>query len=540
MVNEPPSRASSHKKIVYVLIAVIFFALGFWFRGLGRHSNPEIISAAGQKEEVWTCSMHPQIRLPKPGQCPICLMDLILLEGAESETAGAVISFSPSAVHLMEIETAVVERKPAQAQIRLVGKLDYDQIRVKSISAWTAGRIDRLFVDYTGMQVRKGDHMAELYSPDLISAQAELLGALQSAGQIESGSSLVRQSADRSLQAARDKLRLLGVTAEQIALVEKTGQVLDHLTIYAPIGGVVIDKAVAEGMYVQTASPIYTIADLSALWLMLDAYESDLAWLHYGQTVEFTTEAYPGRVFEARISFISPTLDPKTRTARVRATVDNADGLLKPELFVRAVVKASLTEEGRAMSPDLEGKWICPMHGDVVRDQAGKCDICQMDLVGAETLYAPAGPSETPLVIPAGAVLITGQNLDRAVVYVQVEGQEKPTFIGREIVLGPRAGDEYIVREGLMEGERVVSRGAFKIDSSLQIQARPSMMTTGQMAGGGEVIEQTHCPIMGGPIDKNVFIEYQGKKVYFCCPGCEETFLKDPEKYLDKLPQFRK
>ncbi len=528
------------KKITYILIAILFFAFGYWFRGPENHPNSQANIETGKKAEVWTCSMHPQIQLPKPGKCPICFMDLIPLTDEQTQTSGSMISFSPSAVHLMEIETAVVERKPAQAQIRLIGKLDYDQTRVKSISAWTAGRIDRLFVDYTGMPVRKGDHMAELYSPDLISAQAELLGALQSAGQIESNSPLLRQSADRSVQAARDKLRLLGVTAEQIAQVEKSGKVMDHLTIYAPIGGVVIEKSVSEGMYVQTASPIYTIADLSALWLTLDAYESDLAWLQYGQPVEFTTEAYPGRLFEAKISFISPTLDPKTRTAQVRATVENTEGLLKPELFVRAQVRASLTEEGRTMSADLKGRWICPMHGDIVRDQAGKCDICQMDLVRAETLYKPDDKPQMPLMIPAEAALITGQNLDRAVVYVQIEGQEKPTFVGRQIVLGPRAGAEYIVREGLMEGERVVARGAFKIDSSLQIQARPSMMTIDPAARESGAIEQTHCPVMGGPIDKDVFIIYQGKKVYFCCPGCEASFLKEPEKYLDKLPQFHK
>jgi Cu(I)/Ag(I) efflux system membrane fusion protein len=218
------------------------------------------------------------------------------------------------------------------------------------------------------------------------------------------------------------------------------------------------------------------VADLSQVWVKLDAYESDLPWIRYGQEVTFTAEAHPGEVFKGWISFIAPTLDARTRTVKVRVNVNNPDDRLKPEMFVRAVVKSHMAQEGKVMDPNMAGKWTCPMHPSVVRDRAGTCDICGMNLVTTESLGYVAAESAgpLPLVIPASAPLITGK---RAVVYVKKPDMANPTFEGREIVLGPRAGDYYIVREGLTEGESVVTSGNFKIDSALQIQAKPSMMS---------------------------------------------------------------
>jgi Cu(I)/Ag(I) efflux system membrane fusion protein len=357
----------------------------------------------------------------------------------------------------MEIETSVVERKFVTAEIRMVGKIDYDETRIKYITSWVAGRIDRLYVDYTGIRVSKGDHLVEIYSPKLIEAQKELL-----------------LPSTRSL--AREKLRLLGLTAEQIDQIVKTGKPVDHLTVYAPIGGVVIHKNATERMYVDTGTPIYKVADLSHLWVKLDAYESDMMWIRYGQEVEFATEAYPGEVFKGRITFIDPVLDAKTRTVKLRVNVENPDGKLKPEMFVRAVVRSKIAQTGKVMDEEMAGKWICPMHLEIVKEAAGICDICQMDLVTAESLgYVKAdATAEAPLVIPASAALITGK---RAVVYVQTPNTEKPTYEGRQVVLGPRGGDYYIVESGLEEGEIVVTKGSFKIDSEMQIRAKPSMMS---------------------------------------------------------------
>jgi Cu(I)/Ag(I) efflux system membrane fusion protein len=240
-------------------------------------------------------------------------------------------------------------------------------------------------------------------------------------------------------------------------------------------------------MYVKTGTKIYTIADLSRVWVVMDAYESDLPWLHYGHEVDFTVEALPGKQFQGRIAFIDPVLDAKTRTVKVRLSIPNPEGRLKPGMFVRAIVHSVMGPEGQAINPAMEGKWVSPMHPEIVKDIPGKCDVCGMALVRAEELGIVHTPSdkELPLVVPAEAILLTGK---RAVVYVKKPGTAEPVFEGREVVLGARAGDTYIVLEGLMEGEEVVVNGNFKIDSAMQIAAKPSMMNPegGMSATGHE------------------------------------------------------
>lgn len=462
--------------LVVVALAVAFF-LGA--RVSPRGSSPE--TGIGQEQaaaRVWTCSMHPQIRLPEAGPCPICFMDLIPVDAATDEEASeARLTMSPSALKLAEIRTAEVVREHPTMELRLVGKVDVDETRVRTLAARTAGRLDRLYVDYTGVHVREADHLVWMYSPELVTAQEELLQAIRAREELgRSSVGALRETAAATVRAARDKLRLLGLTAAQIDEIETSGEVKDHLTIYSPIDGVVLEKLADQGAYVDTGDPIYRLADLSQVWVRIDAYESDLSWLRFGQLVTFTAEAWPGREFTGRISFIDPVLDARSRTAKVRVNLDNAERLLKPGMFVRAVVHPQIAGGGRVMAADLRGKWISPMHPEVVKDGPGACDVCGMDLVPAEEMgYAFEAEDEpAPLVIPASAPLITGR---RAVVYVRVPGSGRPTFEGREVVLGPRAGEQYVVVEGLAEGERVVINGAFKIDSAMQIQARPSMMS---------------------------------------------------------------
>ena len=450
-----------------IAAGIVGLALGWGLGGSDTPSGPAP-SAVAEQAETWTCSMHPQIRQPGPGQCPICAMDLIPVAApVVGDSLGPrQLRLSPTAQQLASIQTAPVERHFALVETRMVGKIAVDETQVRSITAWVAGRIDRLYVDYTGVRVEAGDHIAYLYSPELLTAQEELIQALRARAQLgDRGTALVA--------AAREKLRLLGLKEEQVERVERERRASDHLTIYAPTGGVVIEKHLSEGAYVQTGTPLYTIADLSRLWLELRAYESDLSWIHYGQAVEFSTEAYPGEGFSGQISFVDPVLDERTRTVRVRVNVSNEQGRLKPGMLVWAVAQAEAGAHGRAMSPALRGKWISPMHPEIVRDAPGTCDICGMALVRAEELGYGAGDEagrEAPLVVPASAPLLTGK---RAVVYVALgEG----LYEGREVVLGPRAGDYYLVRKGLREGEEVVVNGAFKIDSALQIRAQPSAM----------------------------------------------------------------
>lgn len=470
------SVARSSLRVVPILLAL---ALGLWLgSGLGEHPQTAATPQAPSAATVWTCSMHPAVRLPAPGQCPICFMDLIpLTEDAGGSDAPRRIELSATARALAEVRTQPVVRRAASAEVRMVGKLDYDETRLATITSWVAGRIERLFVDYTGVQVQKGDHLVELYSPELYAAQEELLQALRAVRDQEArGARDNLGFARATLEAVREKLSLLGLREQQIAEIEEQEAPTYRTTIYAPMGGIVIHRNAQQGMYVQTGSAIYTIADLSHLWVRLEAYESDLPWLRYGQEVEFTTRALPGETFRGTIAFIDPVLDARTRTVAVRVNVDNPDGRLKPQMFVRARVRAEIAAGGKVMEGTLAGKWICPMHPEVLKDEPGACDQCGMDLVTPESLgytHATSADAPLPLLVPTSAVLLTGR---RAVVYVEVPDADGLSFEGREVVLGPRAGEHYLVERGLEEGERVVVHGAFKLDSALQIQARPSMM----------------------------------------------------------------
>jgi Cu(I)/Ag(I) efflux system membrane fusion protein len=501
------SLPESLRTLLVGVLVIVAFGLGILVGGddgprPDLHVNSESDANAHVTETRWTCSMHPQINLPGSGQCPICGMDLIPAgnELADSVSGERLLSMSDAAAKLAEIETVRVERKAPRAEIPMVGKIDYDESKLAYITAYFPGRLDRLFVDYTGIVVNKGDHLVKIYSPELLTAQEELIQAIRTRGALgTSKNRLVRDVSSDTVSAAREKLRLWGMSPEQISSIEHEGNAADHITIFSPISGVVIHKNAVEGMYVETGTRVYTLADLSRLWVKLDAYESDLPWLRYGEEVEFTTQSLPGETFRGRISFIDPVLTADTRTVKVRVNVPNTDGRLKPGMFVRAVARPRVARGGSVIDASLAGKWISPMHPEIVKDESGQCDICGMELVRAEDLglLTNEATAEMPLVIPATAPLLTGK---RAVVYVRVPGQDQPTFEGREVVLGPRVGKYYIVRDGLREGERVVTNGAFKIDSALQIMAKPSMMSpdggapvSGHAHHGGDA-RDTHKP----------------------------------------------
>ncbi len=429
--------------IIVILASTLAFAAGYLVKGSdlstpkgvaehleseGEHDLEAHIDEAGNI--TWTCSMHPQIQLPEPGKCPICFMELIPLERKDEgeQTSIREITLSQSARKLAGIATEPVKHLDVAVETRMVGKVDYDETRVRNITAWAGGRVDRMYVDYTGSLVKKGQPMVSVYSPELLTAQAELIQAIKAMRDLkDSKLDLVKNSAARTEEAAREKLRLLGLTKGQINKVIRDGKAADHITLYAPQGGVVIKKDVNEGQYVKTGASIYSIADLSTLWVILEAYESDLPWVDLGQQVEFQTEAYPGKYFKGKVVYIDPIVTEKTRTVRVRLAVPNKDGSLKPGMLVRAIQQKGGNQEDSANSP---------------------------------------------LVIPASAPLITGK---RAVVYV-ANPDKDGAFEGREVVLGAKAGNYYIVKNGLEEGEQVVTKGNFKIDSAVQIVARPSMM----------------------------------------------------------------
>ncbi|HSR53341.1 MAG TPA: efflux RND transporter periplasmic adaptor subunit [Acidobacteriota bacterium] len=458
-----------------VLLALLAaFVLGWQLSGPAPASGDQSQAQSGQ--ELWTCAMHPQIRQPEPGDCPICGMDLIPVSGAAGDgLASDRLQLTQAAKRLAEIETTPAQRRYASNTVRLKGQVTYDETLLETLTAWVPGRLDQLYVDYVGVKVAKGQHLAQMYSPEIYVAEKELqeaAGAVRAAKQRSNPRAL--ESAQAILEATRDKLRLWGVPQAVIRSIESGGKPSDRIDIVSPVGGLVVEKKVSAGEYVDTGTPLYSIANLEAVWVTLEAYESDLPWLRFGQSVEVRVPALPGESLTGTISLIDPVVDPKTRTVMVRVNVPNPQHKLKPGMLATGVVESRLAANGQVMEPNLAGKWISPMHPEIVKDQPGSCDICGMPLVPSEELgFAQADQGDPPLVIPASALLFTGK---RSVVYVELPGQDKPTYQLREVEVGARAGDEYIILEGLEEGDLVVTHGNFKIDSAMQLQARSSMM----------------------------------------------------------------
>jgi len=429
-----------------------------------------------QGETTWTCSMHPQVKLDEPGQCPICFMDLIPLESNDVSENASEITLSDAAVKLASISTTPVRHGVAQSDFYLSGKIDYDETRIKNIAAWFPGRLEHLYVDYTGIRVNKGDHLLEIYSPELYSTQSELLQAYIRVQKSEQSPKSLA-AAKATYEAVHEKTKLLGLSNTQINAITSSGKPRSVLQINSPITGVVIHKNAVEGKYVKTGEQIYSIADLSKVWLNLEAYEKDLPWLTYGQKLTFTVAGLPGQVFSAHISYIDPLVNAQKRSVTVRAVLDNDQGSLKPGMLAEASIAVTLNGEGHVVTPDLTGKWACPMHPEVVEDHPSDCSVCGMDLVPLEEIGGIQAVPSHALLIPASSVLKTGR---RALVYIKTNQTKSNQFALREIVLGPRVGQEYIVLGGLSMGELVVSNGNFKIDSAMQIAGKPSMMSGDQ------------------------------------------------------------
>ncbi|MCK5529603.1 MAG: efflux RND transporter periplasmic adaptor subunit, partial [Kiritimatiellae bacterium] len=466
----------TRNKILIIVIGALLFGIGGFIVGTRKdtatHSEHVV-----DKADRWTCSMHPQIQQATPGKCPLCGMDLIPSANNNADNLGErMLTMSPAAMKLAEVQTQPIERRFIDSEISLAGIVDYDETRVKTISAWVAGRLDRLFVDYTGIPIKKGEHLVEIYSPELYTAQEELIQAIQAKVELQqSASTYIKQSASDTVAAVREKLSLLGLQKDQISNIETTKKPTYRIEITSPISGIVIKKNATEGIYVKKGTAIYTVADLTTLWVKLDAYESDLALLKYGQDVEIRSTSFGNKIFKGWISFIDPIINPATRTVKVRVVVDNQAGMLKPNMFVTATVKARIGQNGAVPSVKLKDKWICPMHPEVISDKADTCPSCGMKLVQAETLgYNSEQSTEPPLIIPSSAALITGE---RALVYIRLKNRNTPTFEGREVKLGSRAGNFYIVYSGIKEGEDIVINGNFNIDSALQLIAKPSMMS---------------------------------------------------------------
>lgn len=409
------------KKTIYLslafLVAGLFLGWLFFGGDTNRIEEAEVVEehVHEEGESIWTCAMHPQVRQTEPGQCPICGMDLVPLASEMGNVVGEdEIQMSEAAMKIADVQTVITQRVSPTKEVYLTGKVEADERRISEITARYPGRIEQLYVNFTGQEVRKGQKLASIYSPELLTAQRELLEAEK-----------FRETNPSYFESAKNKLRLWNLTDKQIQNILSSGEALYNFDVVSPQSGTVTSRNVSVGDYVQEGQSMFEIANLSKVWVLFDAYESDLPWIQEGDEITFTVRSLPGQTFSSDITFVDPVINPQTRVASVRTEVDNPDNKLKPGMFAQGRLESSL--------PGVENA----------------------------------------LIIPKSSILWTGK---RAVVYVKSPEREAPTFEFREILLGPEAGAYYVVNEGLEAGEEVVANGVFRVDAAAQLQGKTSMM----------------------------------------------------------------
>jgi membrane fusion protein, copper/silver efflux system len=431
------------------------------------------------EETLYTCSMHPQVIQDQPGDCPICGMKLVpvrketasadkdrqkngrkikyykstMLLGEisqtprkdsmgmemvpvyEGEEETQTITVDPATVQKMGVRTAVVMKGPLRRAIRTVGTIDYNETALADVTTKFRGWIEKLYVDSTGKQVHKGEPLFDIYSPDLYSAQNEYVLALN-----QGGTGGLKAS-------ARQKLKLFDVSEDQIAQLEKTRQPQRTLRVDAPIDGIVVEKNTVQGQMVEAGMRLYRLADLGIVWVQSQIYEQDLNLLKLGQEAEVSLSYLPDRKFRGRITYIYPTVDEKTRTARVRMEFHNPGFFLKPGMFATVELHAELESEA--------------------------------------------------LLVPDTAILRSG---DKNTVFVALEGGK---FEPRNVTIGARSENDQIqILSGLKEGERVVTSGQFMLDSESQLREAIQKMLNPSSASAtpGEHVQQAAMAPVSSPV----------------------------------------
>ena len=407
----------SHVGNEHVELHRSFLAINEVFAAEKGYKAGMIHPKTGKKIKYWTAPMDPNYVRNKPGKSPMG-MDLVPVyeEEGEEKVPASVIRIDPVTVQNMGVRLARVKRKPLARSIRAYGTIAYDERRMKVVSAWVGGRIDKLYVDFTGVEVKKGDPLAELYSPALVSTQQELILALETRGKLWTlGNQEALKSASHLVEATKKRLLLWGITKDQIDEIERNREVRNHMTIHAPIGGTVIDKKVLEGQYVKEGERLYTIADLSTVWVLADVYEYELPWVRNGMPAEMGLSYIPGKRFKGKVLYVYPYMDEKTRTAKLRLEFKNLRYRLKPGMYANIY-----------LNPRISGN---------------------------------------SLVIPQEAVIDSGV---RKLVFVSLG---KGKFQPREVKIGIEgAENEFQVLKGLREGEEIVISAQFMLDSESRLR----------------------------------------------------------------------
>lgn len=389
--------------------------------GMDGHADHAAMVASSDTAKTirfWTCVMHPTVKMPEPGSCPVCKMDLIpIYEGSGLE-------LTEQQKALIPVRTEPVAFREVSREIRTVGILDYNETRMAYASTRISGWIEDLHIDFTGINVREGDELLSIYSPELVTAQEEYLTALKSIEELQNTEyAELRRSVEQTVAAAKSKLELYGLTLDQIEDIRNRGEVSTTLPLFAPMAGTVVHMNVAQGQHVNKGMNLYRIADLNSLWIMADVYEYELPWIYMGQAVEITTQSMPGLAFSGKVTYIYPFFDTQTRTQKVQIEVPNPTGRLRPGMYVTLQIKPTLAEiytqgaiskapyacpmhpwvtsehlteceicgmdlepthsdvVGSESASEVAGKWVCPMHPEERSDEFGECSICGMDLV---------------------------------------------------------------------------------------------------------------------------------------------------------------
>lgn len=401
--------------LIPVIAVCTGLIIGKWLFSDKHTVTQQSAEVTTSEKEIWTCSMHPQIKQDHPGKCPLCAMDLIPLKPTATTGNDSTISLSEEAVALANIQTTTVQHQKAMASLRLYGTLQPDERLTQVITAHVNGRIEQLDLNYTGATVTKGQRLATIYSPEVYAVQQELREA-----------SRLASTQPAILEAAKEKLRLWLFSEAQIEALLHQSKPQPNLPIYARQTGIVVNRQIQQGDYVKQGQTLFTISDLSRLWALFEVYEPDLEKIHVGDSLLFSIQGQEDRPIHGKISFIDPVVNSATRTARVRVELANPNGRFKPGMFATAQWQSSVQ-------------------------------------------HTPEG-----LVVPRSAVLWTGT---RSVVYVKLPHTQSPTFVLRPVTLGGTVGDSYLVAAGLSAGEEIVTQGTFTIDAAAQLEGKPNMMT---------------------------------------------------------------
>lgn len=522
-------------------------------------TSTAVRSAAADVDYICPMMCVPPVK--QPGRCPVCAMELVPADSGGTSD-GRTIVIDAATRRVANIETAKAVARPVTRTIRSVGELQFDEGGLRTITAYTAGRIEDLYVDYTGAVVRRGDRLATQYSPQLHTAAVEYLQALQSEQSRASATQLPAVAdATRRLRAnARQKLEELGLTEAQIRELEQTRQPASRIDISAPLAGTVIERMAEQGQTVRQGQPLFRLADLSSVWLILQLFPEDAQAVRYGLPVVARVKSTPGETFPGRIAFISPQVDSDTRTVQVRVVIDNSAGRLRIGDYAAAEVRVpvGVSPDAPVFDRELAGKWISPRHPHIISAQPGPCPQCGEPLVAAADLGFTATPParHAAITVPRDAVL---QAAGHSVVYVE---EQPGRFALRQVVVGASAGADIVVQSGLEAGEIVATRGSFLLDSQMQLAGNPSLIDPERFvqpeqtaplldtkmlaaierlpaAERQAAIDQKICPVtefplgsMGVPPKATI----DGRAVYLCCEGCRKSLLRDPQSYLQRLP----